>query len=258
MPPLSRWAPLFVLCACGGIASTQDGGTPTDGGTEPDARKDDAGLYDCSSSNGHRVCLGTNNCTDKSSVCGACLKWGSLKGIDPNDPGVGLCTAGTGFDRQGCGLAPDGNVCFTYQDVNDDFPWSAPFETALLFLKNGGAPSRIRYADGSLFTGDALPQPTLCPKLPVARLCGGNCGPCADGEVCHGRSPTHTYSYCIPIPPTSHGCSKTYPKCDTGSGCFLTNDGSPPPPENWGYCMELSLCQDLAQNLPGGGTCIAP
>lgn len=257
MPSLAKWLAPFALCACGGIASTQDGGA--DGGPIlPDAAMDDAGLYDCSSSQGHRVCRGTNRCAEDR-TCGTCIKWGQLVGIDPNDQGVGLCTGGTGYTSDGCPLAPDGNVCFSYQD-RPDYDQTAPFPTALLFVKNGGATSRIRYADGSPFSGTPLPLPSLCPKLPVARLCGGNCGTCADGEICHGRSPTHPFSYCIPVPPlpSSHGCSKTYPKCDAGFGCFILDDGAPPPPENWGYCLELVQCQDLAKNLPGGGTCIAP
>lgn len=256
MPSLAKWLAPLLLSACGGIAVAQDGGVDS-GSTSLDAAIDDAGLFACSSSQGHRVCDGTNNCPEDA-LCGACIKWGAVAGIDPNDKSVGLCSAGTGFSHD-CDVAPDGSVCFSYQN-RDEFGLTAPFPTALLFLKNGGEPKRIRYADGSLFTSEPLPLPLVCPKLPVARLCGGNCGPCADGEICHGRSPKHPYSYCIPIPPlpSSHGCSKTYPKCDAGFGCFILEDGAPPPPENWGYCLELSICQDLAKNLPGGGTCIAP
>lgn len=256
MPSLVwRAGVMSLLVGCGGVAIVPDGGS-VDAGGDSSKPPDDAGLFDCYSAQGHRVCRGTNKCSEAADTCGTCFKWQNPF-VDPNDPQVGICSKGTGYSNDGCYLAPDGNVCFSFQDVPTQFDFlTAPFPTALLFLKNGGPIERIRYADESLFTGEALPLPTTCPKLPVGRVCGGNCGPCADGEICHGRSPTHPYSYCMPIPPASHGCSLKFPKCDAGFGCFILDNGGAPTPAT-GYCLELSLCNDLAANLPGGGACVS-
>ena len=248
---------VVAFAACGGIATSPDGGI-SDGSSDVPSSFDDAGLSDCYSAQGHRVCRGTHQCPEPQTACGVCFKWGTVSGIDVNDPGVGICSNATGFTSDGCYLAPDGNVCFSFQDLPGIFDsLTAPYPTAILFLNNGGSIERIRYADGSVFTGAPLPQPLSCPTLPVGKLCGGNCGGCADGEICHGRSPTHPYSYCIPLKGTSHGCHTKSPKCDSGEGCFILDDGGAPT-EVGGFCVAVGLCKDLAQNLPGGGTCLAP
>lgn len=246
-----------ALAACGGIATSPDSGI-SDGSADVPSSFDDAGLSDCYSAQGHRVCRGTHQCPEPEATCGVCFKWGRFIDASIDDPTVGICSKGTGFTSDGCYLAPDGNVCFSFQDLPGIFGFlTAPYATAILFLNNGGSIERVRYADGSVFTGTPLPQPLSCPTLPVGRVCGGNCGGCADGEICHGRSPTHPYSYCIPIKGTSHGCDPKSPKCDPDEGCFILDDGGAPTAVS-GFCVPVGMCKDLAQNLPGGGTCLAP
>lgn len=147
--------------------------------------------------------------------------------------------------------APDGKVCLR---VDSHWTLVGDWELGVLFSRNGAA-DRVRYADFGLFDETPLPAPATCPSLGVARICGGNCGICAVDEVCHGRAPLHPYGFCMPRYP--QGCSLGKPCPNMSDRCFTfrVQPQAQPLADMYGVCLPRAVCEDLAMNYPGGGTC---
>lgn len=241
---------LAVALGCGGSVGPQ--GHDDDAGV--DATADEGSIApQCESPGGFALCGGDAGCTDTASC--KCL---------PRlcDSGAALCmnAAGSTWKSLSCFLCPDGQVCVQNEplcglDAPSALGACYPYEVGVLFAANG-ASTQVFYADYSLWTGDPLPTPTTCPTFGTFRICGGNCGGCNNGEVCTGRSPLHPYGTCIATsaPPCSN--QGTTP-CEVGSSCFryTVQPSAQAGADANGVCLPTAECQDLAANLPGGGTC---
>jgi hypothetical protein len=177
--------------------------------------------------------------------------------LTPDDTNtLGFCAGSPQLSVSLCSTATDGQVCFEMA-ADAGFAWvrTGAFDLGLLFLRNGAA-DRVRYADFGLFDGTPLPEPTTCPTLNAARICGGNCGGCAPNEFCHGRAPLHPFGFCVPKTPS--WCTAANPSaCPNGSGCFIfkVQPIAQPLADNEGLCMPKAACLELAASYPGGGTC---
>lgn len=242
-----------VLCfatavlSCGVVSPGSDGGGDASG---RDAS--DAGWTACSSPGGQRIC-GSADCQDDPKTCSCWSTRGS----------VGMCILSPGVQLGNCARARDGDVCVFPRGVCDpgggECAALAPFEMGVLFQQRG-AGDRVRYADLGLFDGTPLPLPASCPTLKSARICGGYCGGCGDGETCRGRSPLHPYGFCQPA---LNECSRTNTKnCAPGvEGCFLfrVQPAVQSDADNDGACIPIAACKELASPAyPGGGDCVAP
>lgn len=236
-----------VLGACGGqLPLDRDAGADAGGDSEPGE------WTTCSSPGGHRVCYGPNHCFVDKKVCEFCLNGSTFDVTDVVT--LGWCAPDPGKATEACSSAADGKVCFQPFPALDFFDVTGDPELGLLLLRNGGG-DRVRYADYGLFDGTPLPEPVTCPVLNSARICGGNCGGCAPGEVCHGRSPLHPYGFCVSR--TALICDAAKPTCSTGTGCFVfkVQPAAQPLADTDGLCLPAAVCLDLAANLPGGGAC---
>jgi len=243
---------LLVATACGGVASTSDGGGPIDGGMSNDVA--DAGWTQCTSPDDIAVCNGPNDCqpaTPEECECG-----------NMDDPdNLGFCW-GSGFHVPTAGKPCDpgayGSICLyetPYPGVSGYA--EADYNLGVLFAQNGGS-ARVRYADLSLWTGDPIPDPATCPDLgPNVQPCGGSCGTCPQDQVCFGGSPLHPVGYCAPA--NYQDCSLTdVPHCtSTGQSCFTftVQSEAQADADKVGTCFPSADCNTLAANLPGGGKC---
>lgn len=220
----------------------------------------------CTSPDGYAVCGGPAQCPASSAACQSCGV-GSIGGGDAggaqgslyacvNDalvafgaPSDKVCLDGAIYVAE---YAPDAFVC-------------APYDLGVLFAKNG-ATDRVRYVDMGVWTGDPLPLPTSCPNIPGLQLCGGNCGPCPNQEMCTGRSPLHPYSFCVPQDTgaspglgcnAGSGCPGPGNVPDAGIGCltYKVEPSAQAFADKSGICLPDDLCKAAAAGLPGGGTC---
>lgn len=236
---MRRWPWVLALApivSCGGRLPAE----PSDGG---DAGGDGAWTT-CRAPSGVQVCGGPNRCP----AGGDCFPCSNVL-WDAGSDVLGTCRAGWDGSRF-CSSAADGEVC-VQQYVGEWFS-AAPFDLGTLFLQNGAA-DRARYADYSLFTGDPLPAPTVCPKLSFGQVCGGNCGACANGLFCHGRSPRHPYGVCLPMRSL---CKRGEVPCPEPGVCFVF-EVEPEAQANAdavGVCMRQEMCAEYAA-LPGGAFC---
>jgi hypothetical protein len=251
---LATLVALQLLEGCGGSVSSgapaadagDDASTESDVGTEAMATQ-------CQSPDGFAVCGGTSACPD-TATCGCVPRF--------CDAGAGLCAndAAVAWNAPYCFLCADGDVCVLESStcgavIPTDLGDCYPYEVGALFAQNG-ASDQVWYTDYSSWTGEALPDPETCPTFGTFRICGGNCGGCNSGEVCTGRSPLHPYGVCIAT--SAQGCSTqgTTP-CTVGSSCFryTVQPAAQVGANGHGVCLPTNECQDMAANLPGGGTC---
>lgn len=203
----------------------------------------------CVSQSGYALCGGSHDCFPASSLpspyCEGC--YSSPTGSDA----ATLCGNAALPHPPGPALASDGQV---YVEGLPEPVWDAfPFDVGELFASNGLA-DRVRYADWSAWSGDALPTPTSCPTFASFTICGGNCGPCATGDVCTGRSPKHPYGFCVPSA-TWQGCFR--PGGCGAQGClvFAVSASDQPLADRNGICMDYTACQAMAASYPGGAYC---
>jgi hypothetical protein len=242
----SAVASCLVILACGGDT------TPP----ARDAGKDVQGWTQCASPTGQQVCGGPNQCPFGDGKECACIPTVTTNVLS-------VCATSPGLTAESCQLANDGRVCVEVGGVQPSPGWgpgTGELELGLLFLKNG-ASDRVRYADFGLFDGTALPEPSTCPTLQSAQMCGGNCGSCAQNEICHGRSPLHPYGFCVPHETElKNTCRPANPCGSTADGCFLfkVQAEAQAVADNYGLCVPKAMCKELAsQTYPGGGTCLA-
>lgn len=251
-----------ALAGCGGLVrdrSSQDGGgaalpdaeSSAEGG--PEGRFDGgvlgddgggAGWTQCAAPDGVSVC-GNDACGDPS----GCVCY-------PSNSTLELCESSPGYTAQLCFPCESDQVCLSIGGAQDPSPlWVCePWNAGELFAKNG-ATSRVLYSDFSSWQGPNIPDETSCPSLSGSVvLCGGVCGECTGGgEICTGRSPLHPFGWCTLHPLV--GCDPS--SCDSGNACFTYNvdaDAKAFASVN-GYCLATELCEALAAQLPGGGTC---
>jgi hypothetical protein len=114
----------------------------------------------------------------------------------------------------------------------------------------------VKCTDFGAWEGTPIPDEVTCPTTiaPVA-LCGGACGACSTDEECTGRSPLHPFGWCT-LRPLSV-CTPGAACPEAGYACFtyaVQSDAEPFAYQN-GYCLPSALCDGLATQLPGGGTC---
>jgi hypothetical protein len=238
-----------MTVACGGHVATGVG--PADAGSESaqDAPTgmDESAPPGCVSPSGYAICGGTHDCFPPSergpqTACWYCLAdWGYQtvlceNAVAPNPP------------LQMPGM--DGDV---YVEGNAPNVWeSVPFDVGEMFAEND-AVDRVRYADWSSWTWQPLPTPTMCPTFPGFSICGGQCGGCASGYICTGRSPNHPYGMCVSNSAT--GCGSGW-ACPPQQSCVVFADpGDQAVADLAGLCVPSSTCQALAADYPGGANC---
>ncbi|CAN5190138.1 hypothetical protein BH09MYX1_BH09MYX1_11290 [soil metagenome] len=238
----------FSLLGCGSASS------PTDAGADAGSEAEAPWMTTCAASTGARVCGGYNACPTDKEDCGSCFR-----GLEPNNE-LGLCQpahARLGYDGDICPAAVDGKICIApFPSKPTELLVVADIEWGLLFKQNG-AGARVRYADMSTFTGEPLPVPATCTTdVTMGRVCGGNCGGCNVGELCHGRSPLHPYGVCLPS--AKSGCPNTKFPCLSSESCFIftVQPDAQADADLAGYCLPTAECNDLATHLPGGGKCV--
>jgi hypothetical protein len=191
-----------------------------------------------------------------------------LETLPPNEPGCDACAFPNSditmclnapylaWDEpfQDCPGCKDGGVCLDPNGDGDGFPICVPWDIGALYGVNGFG-TRVRYEDFGLWTGDPLPEPATCPNLPGVDICGGHCGGCPSGEHCTGRSPLHPYGICVPAQLDFCGIGCT--PCGAGLGCFTykVQPAAQAVADAIGICFPQATCENMAANLPGGGTC---
>lgn len=238
-----------VFAACGSEVDTRDGsggaGAASGGSTGTGA----SGPSECRTKEGYAVCGGKHQCFatddgwDPDCTC--------ILSIFPELP-VGWCNASISgwpiaFD------CPDGGIV-----LHDPFGACLPQEIGPLFCEGGGQ-EVLFFVDHQPYDCSALPEPIDCPATDALELCGDACGPCQEPtDVCYGRSPRHPHSFCIPKA-NGPSCSSTKPCADEARACFhFVHEGDPVAQalaDEFGICLERSVCEAAAAEIPGGGRC---
>lgn len=241
-----------ALVHCGLLASepsapTSEGG-PEDSGSLA-ALIADAGV--CASPTGIAVCGGPYHCfPDGGALCDDCSL--AISDMFTDAYSLGLCISP---DLSGTpGLCSDD--CVYVQLLDPRVLSHLPFEVGPLFAANGGG-GRLRYADFSAWTGDALPPIPSCTIPGGAQGCGGSCAACAPDRTCTGRSPLHPIGLCVPT--TGHGCSSKE-ACPGGQACFAWQtepDAQADVNSYYAVCLPTKECESAAK-MPGGGYCTNP
>jgi hypothetical protein len=165
---------------------------------------------------------------------------------------VSVCLNAPGVKSgDACFLPEAGDVC---AEVLGQARLSEPYSLGVLFAQNG-AEDRVRYADYSLWSGDALPEPANCPAVSGFQLCGAACGSCPVGQVCSGQSPLHPYGMCFPG--DALACSEG---CPAGTSCFafVVQPQAQALADQYSICLPSAVCMAAGDGLPGGATCSAP
>ena len=228
-----------ALWSCGGRTSSNQ--EPADAGLDAATTPPE-----CLAEGGYIACRGTNDCPTESEECLQCFG-------DPDAAGLCGTAAMAGQGTDFCPVCSDGNVCIQLYIQSGYL--CLPFNVGQL-LANNGAADRVRYADWSQWTGQALPEPTECADggLP---LCGGLCAPCPQDSICTGRSPLHPYGFCVPK--TWSACTKAEPGCaSSGNRCFVFTDPADAQAlaNDNGLCLPSAECEALGAGYPGGGACL--
>jgi CBS domain-containing protein len=133
-----------------------------------------------------------------------------------------------------------------------------PHEIGPLFCEGGGR-DVLFFVDHQPYDCSPLPEPVDCPAAGALELCGDACGPCQEPtDVCYGRSPRHPHSFCIPKA-NGPSCSSTKPCAYESRACFhFVHEGDPVAQalaDEFGICLERSVCEAAAAEIPGGGRC---
>jgi hypothetical protein len=150
------------------------------------------------------------------------------------------------------GACPDGGI-----DLRE--PGAClPQEIGPLFCEGGGR-ELLYFVDSQPYDCTPLPEPAECPATGALELCGDACGPCQDPtDVCFGRSPRHPHSFCIPET-SGPDCSAEKPCANEERACFhFVHEGDPVAQalaDEFGICLERSVCEAAAAEIPGGGRC---
>lgn len=246
---------LLGFVACGGSPA------PTDGGTG-DAGRDAPGVWtSCASPSGYAVCGGPNRCAPDTPECMKACTHMPYSASETPLP-VALCWndlfaswRSSEDMTEPCG---DGNVRIVpYAGFNGW--WCVPFEVGELMVRSG-AMDRVSYADGSTFTGAPIPSNAVCPLPGAAKYCGAGCGGCGPNEHCWGLSPIHPVGICLRAgtPGFYKACSSTVQDLCAGGPCFVfrVQSEAQPVADQLGWCLEASICEEVASRL--GGTCAYP
>jgi hypothetical protein len=245
----------FVFfAACGGsVGSGTSDASIADGSNDDSGGDGDAALSPCESTMGLALCGGSLDCPN-TAACNCAPRF--------CDAGAAICLndAAVGLHAPTCFLCPDGDVCVEEEplcgvDSSVALGSCYPFELGALFAQDG-ASEQVHYADYASWTGASLPEPETCPTFNTFSICGAHCGGCNSGDVCTGRSPLHPYGVCLPTSSTE--CSTTgTAACEAGSSCFrfTVQTSAQGGADAHGVCLSTDQCQDMAANLPGGGSC---
>ncbi len=209
----------------------------------------DAGI--CASPSGIAVCGGPHHCfPDGGALCEECSLESSEMFTDAYS--LGLC-----LTQKISGLPGEcWDDCVYVQLIDPRVLASVPFEVGPLFAANGGG-DRVRYADYSPWTGDALPPIPSCVIQGGAQGCGGSCPACAPDRTCTGRSPLHPIGLCVPT--IGHGCSSKE-ACPSGQACFAWKTDADAQADvgfDYAFCLPTQECESAAK-MPGGGYCTNP
>lgn len=239
-----------TLMSCGGrLADGIDGGDPLQA---------DAGWTQCSSPDDQHICYGPSACTcPKDDYC-------DHPAAPDSGPGLGICTSELPESPCTPYNAADDRVCINmisaFPALFGTLAVPQPLTVGRLFAMNGAA-DRVRYEDMGTWTGESLPAPTTCPSMAVAQLCGPSCAPCPSDMNCFGRAPLHPWGVCMPTtgdPPNDDCNLHALTFCHlSGNKCFsykVQADAQDIADQN-SFCLPANLCDDMAQNLPGGGFC---
>jgi hypothetical protein len=244
-----RAAAVLFLVACGSEIDTVDGGGGSGAASGGGFGSGAVGPSDCRTEEGYAVCGGKHNCfaTDDGwdPECSCTL-------FLPEDLPMGWCGSSVpgwpiDFD------CPDGGII-----MHDLLGVCLPHEIGPLFCDGGGR-DVLFFVDHQPYDCSPLPEPVDCPATGALELCGDACGPCQDpSDVCYGRSPRHPHSFCIPEQNGPY-CSAAKPCSTEGRACFhFIHDGDPVAQalaDEFGICLERSVCEAAAAEIPGGGRC---
>jgi hypothetical protein len=264
MSRAARWLAAAAMVLAGGCGSV-DVQTPAGGagGSASPASSTSAGAAGAGGAD-----AGWTACESPAGfeVCGA-----SLENCPPDEPGCRVCTDPSlpisvcgndafyawGQPVQSCPGAKDSGVCLNTNGPETGYPIGVPWDIGALYGANGFG-TWVRYEDWGLWTGDPLPEPAVCPNLPGINICGGHCGGCPPDTYCTGRSPLHPYGICVPTKLVVCGVGSL--PCGAGLGCFVykVQPEAQAYADEWGICFPQATCENMAANLPGGGTCTTP
>jgi hypothetical protein len=251
---------------CGLIASDSTGGGGQDSGvvdagpSSPPLRDliADAGI--CASPSGWAVCNGPNHCFPDAGVplCVMCSTSDFTQAFKDAyaPPALGMCSNDASLPDFVIGAGCSFDECVNVEAFLPGRWGALPFEVGPLFAANG-ASDRVRYADMSFWTGDALPPVPSCSIGPGVQGCGGSCPPCANGLSCTGRSPLHPVGICASFQVSPQGGCTPEDVCPSGQSCFtfrVQPDAQAEANSN-GFCFSSEACKILSTQLPGGGYC---
>lgn len=238
----------LLLIACEKHVVEPSGG----GGAGAASGNGAGGPTECESESGHRVCGGSNQCFFVAEGEGFYGDGCVCSIVLTDNAKMGYCTE-TVLDWEAGGRrCKDGGI------IGHDPPTTClPSEMGELFCKGGGQ-EYVFFVDHQPYDCSPLPEPTDCLSTESLELCGDACGPCSNpADICYGRSPRHPYSFCMPA--TGAPCSPTKACSDPERACFIFEHPDDPVAqalaEEFGLCVERSVCEAAAAELPGGARC---
>ena len=260
MSPRGASFAAILLVACGGAVATTGA---TDAGLDgSNDRSDASGWTDCTSPDGYVLCYGPKSC---GAQCAKCDEFGTPPSypdhVKPCANDKYYADDGANSPRSSYGVGClDGYISVGYDGFAKDYTDGhicAGFNLGILY-KNAGDGAAVRYADGSVFTGEPLPTPGDCPQIGGLTLCGGACGnTCAQGEICTGRSPPHPYSLCVPD-------ARAWGPCDVTGACgggdkkclvMKVQSEAQSNANHLGLCVSSAVCLAAEKGYPGGAFC---
>ena len=252
---LYQLASVASLAACGGQSvsvALQEGGLG-------DANDASATGFDawtkCRAPDGVEVC-GMPQCSDDQCAC-------YVGGDNVADGGIlEYCGTSPGVTAYPCSPCSVDEVCLDrYTHAFDPlglYGLCEPVGLGVLFGRND-AGDRVWFSDFSSWSEDAIAPASVCPTIPGVSLCGDPCGQCPQGEMCTGRSPVHPFGWCAPAKrfPLLPRCTAGTNSCGSGAACFTyaVQAAAQRVADANGFCMEITLCDALASQLPGGARC---
>jgi len=254
----------LLALSCGGSLATSEGSS-MDGGSG------DAAFADPCRPAGARICAPEQGCAALGAACpgAGCTNVDTLAGGATPD---GVCWSDLAdLGDVACASCDDGQSCIRRGSVLRCVPNEVCHAFWALGIRNV-----CTYADKHVYDDRLLPpEPTSCPATTVPGsgvLCGGACASCRPDQAqrCVGRSPDHPVGICEPLNPQSDVLDPaTYPTCSIVSGQYVRScEGSwvcgvfysDAPTDTviakqYGLCMQLDACTNLANSLPGGFGC---
>lgn len=266
---------LFVVCclSCSGNDSvdTSSISTNNQGGNGPAGASGAAGIGGAGGSEagqGGTSCFrgavqfcGTEDCDIPCEDSGICWPVGA----DENELALGICPSDYSLGLNGnhgdCGAGCPSTKCCTKPFKENKSLVCTAMEVCdeLIARKNENFAT---YTDYTPFTGELPQDPDSCLQPEIKwSTCSPQCGSCAKGYVCSGRSPTHPLGLCFPNYEIS---SENLPNlctegCLEGQLCFVWSTPGEPyqaMAKNTARCLPEEACLSIAKYLPGGAACL--